>query len=115
MITLLKKLGRQLLGFLPTKLPVGTTEFETWIDSFFHTYDLATTDRDSIVHALATSIMHLGPQAHKKSKYFFYKVVQAGSAKQIAHHMFREMQLKKQEEQKKAAEEAAPTTNEPQK
>lgn len=109
MNTRLKKLGRQFLGLFPTSLPVGVTEFNTWVDSFFETYDLATDDKDSIAHALATNIMHLGPQVHRKSKHYFYKTIQAGAAKQIAHNAFREIQIKKQEEQRLAAEKANAT------
>lgn len=114
MKVILKKLGKQLLSLLPTKLPVGVSEFESWADSFSEIYDLATQDRDSIHFILANEIIRLNPRDYfRKSKFYFYLLIQTAAAKQVAGYQFQqvkkrqaELQAKIEELQAKAAEQA---------
>ena len=96
------KLFNQLTGLLPGRLPQGVTEFYAWADSISSTYALPTDNKDSLYFALATIIMHLGPQVAYKSKWHFVKAIKAGAAKQIAGGVFQEIKQKQ-----KQAEEAA--------
>ncbi len=96
----LVRLLRQIAALVPSKLPTGVLEFDTWSESFFKTYDLPTQDKDSVKYALATMIMHSGPTTAYKSKLYFYLALSAGAAKQVAGSVFYEIK----EAQKKAAQ-----------
>jgi hypothetical protein len=98
-----------LAGFFPTPLPVGLSEFNAWADSFATTYSLPTADQDSIRYALATMIMHQGPTAAYKSKFFFYLCLRSSAAKQVAGAAFMEIKTKQQAAQ--AAAQATPVVS----
>lgn len=102
-----KRIARQFLGFFPTKLPTGATEFTAWADSFLETYTLPTDHKDSIRFVLATAIMNLGSQTAYKPKYYFYLTITAGCAKQVAGSIFYEIKQKQRAEQEAAEKEAA--------
>lgn len=89
----MKKLGRFLLGFIPSRLPVGMQEFDTFCISIFTTYDLP--DLPSYRHAIASLIMHLGPTTAYKPKFYFALSVQKAMSNQIA---FENIQLLKTQE-----------------
>lgn len=98
-----KRLGRQALGLIPSRLPVGVTEFEEWAQSIQDTYTLPTSDRDSIRFTLATIIMHLGQQSAYKPKLYFALTMHAAAAKQVAGSVFYDIKQRQKEEQEKAA------------
>ena len=91
---------KQLSGYLPTDLPVGMTDLENFSTDIFKTYDIP--DKRSYRHAVATMIMHLGPQTNKVPKMYFVKSIRKAMANQIA---FEKIQAIKEEE--KAELEAA--------
>lgn len=93
----IRKLGRLVRGLLPSRLPLGMTEFEAWVADFEATYDLPTTDKDSIRFALAAMIINLGPTTAYKSKYYFYLSICSGVSKQIAGSVFHEIKTRQQE------------------
>lgn len=101
----------QLRGLFPSRLPTGVTEFNAWADSIASTYRLPTADQDSVRFSLASQIMHLGPTADSKPKYYFVRAIRAGAAKQIAGNAFYEIKSKHQAAQKaaQAAEATAPS------
>lgn len=105
----LKRKFNQFLGLFPTKLPVGMSEFQTFVDSLQSTYTLPTEDRDSIEFAVATMVMRLGPQTAFKSKFYFYISINAGCAKQIAGTAFHDIKVRQQALQNKQAEVSATT------
>jgi hypothetical protein len=96
------------------KLPVGMTEFDQLIVDLKAQFELPTSDEASLKFAIASIIMHLGPDDSHKSLEFFYKRLVAGASKQVAHTVFQE--VKKAQEEKLAAEKAAAEAakNEPQ-
>lgn len=91
---------KQLSGYLPSKLPIGMTEHDQFATDLFATYDIP--DKRSYRHAVATMIMHLGPQVTKVPKMYFVDSIRKAMANQIA---FEKIQLIKEEE--KAEMEAA--------
>ena len=97
---LIKRTINKLRGFFPQALPNGTTAFNAWSESFFDTYDnMPTQDRESTRYTLCSIIMHLGPTAAYKSKYYFYLTIKAAAAKQVAGSVFydiKQAQLAKQ-------------------
>ncbi len=103
----LKKFANKIRFLFPSKLPQGMSEFEPWADSIIETYDLPTSDRDSILFVLATLIMHLGPTADRKPKHYFAVSIGAGAAKQVASGQFQAIKARQEEARKAAAAKAA--------
>ena len=98
----MKRLFNQFLGLFPSRLPVGMTAFDAWIDSIITTYPMPTMDRDSLVNGLAATVLRLGPTAAFKSKFYFALIIHAGAAKQIAGAKFSELRDKQIAAQKAA-------------
>lgn len=92
-INTLKRKINQVLGLFPSSLPTGVESFYSWIDSIQNTYTLPTEDRDSIVFSFSTMIMHLGPTAARKPKYYFVLALRSAAAKQVAGGAFQEVKL----------------------
>lgn len=84
----------QLLGFFPSALPQGASEFDSWADSISTTYRLPTQDRDSLHFTLASILMHSGPTTAYKSKWFFAISIKAAAAKQVAGQAFHDIKTK---------------------
>jgi len=91
-----------LLSFFPRPLPLGKSDFYTWSDRII---DLSGefADRDSMRFALASNLLHLGPQVAYKPDQYFIKSMKKAAANQVASYVFQEIKLNQQ----KAAEEAA--------
>ncbi len=96
----LLRLARKVRAMFPSKLPMGTGEFDAWAESFHDTYTMPTEDRPSVKYALATMIMHGGPTTAYKSKFYYYLALSASASKQVAGQVFYNIK----EEQKKKAE-----------
>jgi hypothetical protein len=97
----MKLLLKRLLSLLPTKLPVGVTEFHAWADSIIQLSGKYA-DEDSLKFALASMIMHLGAQRGSISKNYFVRSLRKVAANQVAGQIFQDIKTKQQEEQKAA-------------
>lgn len=90
------------------------TEFNAWIDDIIDTYDMPTSDRDSILFVVSNMILQLN--AAYKPKYYFAKGVKSAGARQIAGEVFYEVKMRQraaeEEARKKAAEEASKSQSE---
>lgn len=91
----MKQLIPHLKGLLPSRLPVGVTEFENWSKDIFDTYGLP--NLPSYQQALASMIMHLGPTVDRKPKYYFAKAVRKAQANQIAYEQIQKLKKAEQE------------------
>lgn len=97
-ISKVAKTIRQILGHLPTAIPVGLTEFHTWADSIIDDYDLtALADRDSMKFVLATTVMRLDPDKASKPKYHFVKILRNAASKQVSSAVFQNIKQKQAE------------------
>lgn len=103
------RLLRFVLGFFPSKVPVGVAEFEAWVDSFPETYSLPPVDRESLKFILSSTVMHSGPTSAYKSKFHFYLIIMAAAAKQVAGHVFHETKVKREQRIKDEAAAAVAT------
>lgn len=108
------------MGLFPSPLPVGMTEFDSWVDSIMSTYSLPTTDVDSIRFTLAAMIINLGQKESSKPKYSFVLAIRASCAKQIAGSVFHQIKTKQLEAQRaqqqaEATAKAPVASDEPQK
>lgn len=106
----IKRTIRQLVGLLPTRLPVGVEEFDAYISSLRSTYTLPTVSDEDVRYVVSSLILHLGPTAAFKPKAYFYLALQATAAKQIASHNFQ--QVKQRQAAAEAARKAALSTAE---
>lgn len=104
----MKKLVTLLLSYVSTPLPVGITQFNKWADEIIQiTGEFA--DRDSMTFAIASQVMHLGPQRSRVPKQFFVKSLRKAAANQVASQIFQDIKLKQQEAQKAAQQQAEDT------
>jgi SNF2 family DNA or RNA helicase len=100
----LKSILNWLLTFLPSPLPVGVKEFESWSSSIIQAYGLP--DNDSVRFALATQIMHLGPTEANKPRRYFGLCLLKGAATQVAYGVMGELK-EKQKREEEARQKAA--------
>jgi hypothetical protein len=103
----MKRLLKQLLSLLPTKLPVGMTEFNAWADSIIELSGNYA-DADSMKFALASMVIHLGPQRSSVAKNHFVRSLRKTAANQVAQAVFQDIKIK-QQEAAKAAQQAEAT------
>ncbi len=97
----MKLLLKRLLSHLPSKLPVGLTEFHAWADSII---ELAGkyADEDSLKFALASMIMHLDSKKGSAPKAQFVNMLRKVAANQVAGQVFSDIKTKQQEAQNAA-------------
>lgn len=88
---------KRLLAKLPTRLPIGMNEFETWSDDILETYEMP--NNPSTKFALATAIMHAQNGRAYFPKAYFGGTLLKGAANQIAHA---KMNILKEEQEAKA-------------
>lgn len=89
------------LSYIPTRLPLGMSEFNAWSDSIVElTGPIA--DADSLKWVIANEIMRLNPGRDKVAKRLFVKLLRKYAANQIAAGFV--MELKQKQEQKKQQE-----------
>lgn len=115
---LLVNVFKRILGFFPTKLPQGMTEFNTWSDSIIEVYQ-PKADKRSVKFVLSALLMRLGPVECRKSNRYFSLSLQRGAIGEVAAHIMKQMKDEQQAEfeaSQKAAIEAKKleATTEPQ-
>ena len=102
---------KYILSFIPTKLPVGMTEFNAWANSII---DLSGeyADRDSMLFALATMVMHADAKHGTLPKRYFVSRLRKVAANQVAGQVFQDVKVRQAEAAaaaQKAAEDTATT------
>lgn len=104
----MKRLFLKLLALLPSKLPVGVQEFDSWAKDIIALLDkgLQEVPVDQVKFALASIIMHLGSTTKTKSKAYFVACLHKTAANQVASQVFQDIKVAQLEAQK-AAEAAA--------
>lgn len=101
----MKQLLKQILSFLPSKLPVGLAEFHKFADEII---ELAGpyADADSMKWAISSQITHLPHTTSSKPKAYFVNCLRKAAANQIASQVFLDIKVKQQELQKQAEDTA---------
>lgn len=84
-------------------LPLGMQEFELWSDRIISGSELDA-EADGVKFALATMILHLGPQDDHMPDAYFIKSLRKSAANQIAHA--RMTQLKEAQKARAVANES---------
>lgn len=103
MKTTFKRAFFKVLAFVPTALPFGLDEFNTWADRIIFTYDLP--DNDSSRWALATMIQHCGATEATKPMRYFGRCARKGGANQVSAYVMQTLKMKqKAEEEARLAE-----------
>lgn len=111
----MKKVLKRILALLPTKLPQGMTEFNTWADDILDIYNMP--NNDSTKFALATAVMHLPATKAFVSKEYFGRILVKGAANQVVYAVMQEAKERQAEKARQEQEAAAavvecqPTTN----
>lgn len=99
---------KKLLSYIPTPLPVGISQFNTFADSVIELSG-GYADKDSMKFAVASMIIHADHKVASLSKNYFVIRLRKSAANQIASQVFQDIKTK-QEQQLKAAEVTAATT-----
>lgn len=105
----MKLLLKRLMSLVPTPLPVGMTEFEEWSNSIIELSGNYA-DTDSMKFAIASMVIHLGPQTSHISKNHFVRSLRKTAANQIASQVF--IDVKERQKQKELAAKEAAASNE---
>ena len=101
----IRKYFRLICNFFPSRVPQGVEEHTAWATSIIEDYGFP--ENDSVRFALATMVMHLGPTAAYRSKFYFALLVKAGAAKQVASQVFHDIKARQQDELRKQQEATA--------
>lgn len=99
------KLIKQVLSHVPTKLPVGLTEFNEWADSIIELSGNYA-DIDSMKYAIASNLIHLPHTKSKVPKAYFVNTLRKAAANQVASQVFQDIKLRQAEEAAKKQAEA---------
>ncbi len=104
----MRLLIKQLLSYLPTRLPTGMTEFQKWSQDIIDlTGSLA--DDDSMRFAISSQIMHMGAQKDCVPKRYFVASLRKAAANQVASQVFQDVKLRQQQKAQEAAAALATT------
>lgn len=99
---------KRLYAFVPTRLPQGLTEFNTWSDDILDIYGIP--NNDSTKFTLAVMVLHLPPQQAYKAKEYFGRSLWKAAAAEVVANVIQTLKQKQQEqiaaENAKRAEEA---------
>jgi hypothetical protein len=99
-----KRYFRLFLGLFPKQLPIGQTDLNKFCAYVFDLYVIP--DLPSYRLAIATMIMHMGPQQAYKSPFWFFRSIRAAQAKEVAYQVIaadREERNKEERISKQAA------------
>lgn len=98
-LTKLKRYYYQAVDFFPTSLPVGLTAFKAWTDRLKFTYfppGITPPDDASFQFSIASMILHLDPQASRKTNRFFGKAIYKGAANEVASYVMHDLKAKRE-------------------
>ncbi len=99
---------KRILSYLPTKLPVGLTQFDAFAESIIELSGNYA-DTDSMKFAIASMIIHLPAGKAAVPKAFFVNSLRKSAANQVASQVFQDIKAKQAEVEakRKQAEETA--------
>lgn len=110
----MQKLRRILLKlryYLPSKLPKGSTEFQTFCDSILDLYEIP--KEDGYYHSIAVMMQHLPATQVFKSKAWFADCIHNAQVRETAFYKIQEIQKRNKEksEAEKVETETLPPTH----
>lgn len=101
----MKLLIKRLLSLLPTKLPVGMTEFDQFSNDIIELSGQYA-DLDSMRFAIASMLIHAPAHSGALSKHYFVVRLRKSACNQVASQVFQTIKSE-QDAKQKAASEAA--------
>lgn len=108
----MKNALRNILSYIPRRLPVGITEFTAWSAEIIAiTGPLA--DPDSMRYVIATSVLHLPSTKAYVAPQYFIRTLIKGAANQVSSQIFMDIKVKQEEARKAAAQQPTPEVTAP--
>lgn len=92
----MKLLLKRLLSYLPSKLPVGMTELEKFIDDIIELSGKYA-DRDSMAFAIDSILIHAPSHSGSLSKNYFVVRLRKSAANQVASQSFQDIKIRQAE------------------
>lgn len=89
------KLVRRLRAFLPSRLPQGRADFNSWATDIIEMAGVP--DNDSTRFAVAAMVMHGAGKSGWKSKWFFVNQLVKAAANEVAHAVLTELKSRQQD------------------
>lgn len=88
-----------------TRLPIGRTEMNDYLDELFLYSGIP--NLPSYRQAVATMVLHLSPTEDKKSRRFFIKAIKKAMANETSYSLIQELKEEEKKKQQKLTSEAA--------
>lgn len=97
---------RRLLMFIPTRLPVGASEYQTWMDEIIElTGPIA--DKRSMEFVISSTMVHADvKRVARIPKYYFVARLIKAAANQCAHYKFQEIKMQQAEDAERNQQQA---------
>lgn len=92
------------LGLFPKSLPTGAQELVKFSDDIFELYSIPALPSYRL--AIATMMMHLGPQAAFKSPFWFFRSIRAAQNKEVAYQLVADDRELRNQEEREAKQKA---------
>lgn len=102
---------KRFLSYFPSKLPVGLPAYYEWCDSIIELSGQFA-DRDSMVFALSSILIHADAKYGSLPKSFFVNRLRKSAANQVASQAFQDVKQRQAEAAAKAAEQQKQSTDE---
>jgi len=101
LFTRFKRFFKRVEGFIPTRLPVGLSEYERWTASIIDTYGFPA--NDSIRFSLSVMILHMGSTEAYKPKRYFALSLHKAMANQVVSQVINELKAKQEADRRAEA------------
>ncbi len=87
---------KRLLSYLPTRLPLGMAEFETWSNTIVSLLGpgLEKVPTDDVKFVLSTILQRIAPDEHRRSMQYFVRSLRSAATKQVAAQAFQDIKQK---------------------
>lgn len=104
----MKNFLKKLLALIPTRLPQGLSEFESWSNEIISLY--GSPNNDSVKFSLAVMILHLDSTTSHKPKAYFGRALRKAASNQVVSQVINDLK-DKQAKALEASKATEPVTN----
>lgn len=86
------KIYNKLLSYIPSALPVGLEDFDSWAKSIIDQSKVP--DNDSVRFSLAVMVLHLETTISHKAKAYFVRALHKAAANQVVSQVIQDLKAK---------------------